>query len=81
MFPTHDRQGNIAVQRAVRIPLSRECGGRRGSAEATYSQWIRRTREGTSDIWERLGISIAYSREALPALCLAGSVYAFQELC
>ena len=69
------------VQRAVQIPLSRECGGHRGGAEVTYSQWIRRTGEGMTDIQEELGISIAHSQEALPALCLAGSVYVFQELC
>jgi len=34
-----------------------------------------------TDIREELGISITHSQEALPALCLAGSVYVFQELC
>jgi len=62
------------VQRAVRIPLSRESGGRRGGVEVTYLQWIHRTGEGTSDIREGLGISITHSLEALPAQCIAGSV-------
>ena len=49
--------------------------------EVTYSQWIRKTGEGMSDVQEGLGISIAHSQEALSALCLVGSLLVFQELC